>query len=137
MWVCSHSPFKYMSIFLCPAAVTYCLYTPDSTRVSQTLTRSCGLKVFTFVKIDLMKIRKLLFFTHKLIKNAQFTNWNSSEWAQNLHDFDNTGVKILSEDNMKLQPPEVYLQISKLTFKYIFAETFMLLSTIINDFLCF
>ena len=36
VWVHSHSPFKYMSIFLCPAAVTYCLYTPDSTHFNQT-----------------------------------------------------------------------------------------------------
>ena len=66
VWVCSHSPFKYMSIFLCPAAVIYCLSTPDSTHFNQTLTRSCGLKVFTFLKIDLMKIRKLICFRHNL-----------------------------------------------------------------------
>ena len=58
---------------------------------NQTLTRSCGLKVFPFLKIDLMKIRKIICFTHKLIKSFQFTNWNSSEWARK-HDFDDTGV---------------------------------------------
>ena len=49
-------------------------------------------KSLYFSIIDLMEIRKLISFTTKLIKSFQFINWNSSERATNLHNFDDTGV---------------------------------------------